>query len=279
MNVIAIIPARMGSKRFPGKPLAMLHGVPMVGHVAMRTRLAPSVAATYVATCDASIEEYCLSAGIDFIMTGNHHERCSSRVAEALLTAEQRRREKADIVLMVQGDEPMVTPEMIELALEALRLDSDIQVVNLMGDITSQEEWEDPNCIKVVTDIREEALYFSRAPLPCTQKPCAANVNFEDVRARKQVCVIAFRREALLRFHALPETPLEKIESIDMLRFLEYGDKIVMVHTPQRTGSVDTAEDLERVSALMENDVLRFAYDKVPVVQPIPPNTDMPYGA
>ncbi len=279
MNIIAIIPARMAATRFPGKPLAMIHGVPMVGHVALRTRRAPSVSATYVATCDASIEAYCQSAGIDVIMTGDHHERCSTRVAEALFTAELRRREKADIVLMVQGDEPMVTPEMIELSLEPFRWNSNVQVVNLMGDIQSPEEWEDPNCIKVVTDIRDEALFFSRAPLPRVHKFGVAPVNFVDVRPRKQVCVIPFRREALLRFHSLPATPLEAIESIDMLRFLEYGDKVLMVHTPERSHSVDTPDDLRLVSEFMEHDAIRFLYEDAPLVRQISPNSDPPYGA
>ncbi len=281
MNIIAIIPARMGSTRFPGKPLALLHGMPMLGHVAMRTRLAPSLAATFVATCDRCIEDYCHSTGIDVVMTGAHHERCSTRTAEALLTVEERLGKKVDVVVMVQGDEPMVTPSMIESALQPLyagesscaKSERDfVRVVNLMTHIDTCQEWEDPNCIKVLTDIRGDALYFSRAPLPCTAKPgeprgiceaketsCAVQWPF-SVQAKKQVCIIPFRRDALLHFNALPEGLLEKTESIDMLRFLEHGERVRMVLTNERTFSVDTERDLQRVIHLMENDVLRQSY-------------------
>ena len=107
MNIIAIIPARMGSSRFPGKPLALIHGVPMVGHVAFRTAMSRCLSATYVATCDTVIEDYCKGAGLACVMTGDHHVRCSTRTAEALLKIEAATGRKADIVVMVQGDEPM----------------------------------------------------------------------------------------------------------------------------------------------------------------------------
>ena len=110
MNIIAIIPTRMGSSRFPGKPLALIHGVPMVGHVAFRTAMSRCLSATYVATCDTVIEDYCKGAGLACVMTGDHHVRCSTRTAEALLKIEAATGRKADIVVMVQGDEPMVLP-------------------------------------------------------------------------------------------------------------------------------------------------------------------------
>ncbi|MDR1659410.1 MAG: 3-deoxy-manno-octulosonate cytidylyltransferase, partial [Desulfovibrio sp.] len=109
MNIIAVIPARMGSSRYPGKPLALIHNVPMVGHVAFRTAMSKSLSATYVATCDEIIANYCKSAGLACVMTGDWHVRCTTRTAEALLKIEETSGKKADIVVMVQGDEPMVT--------------------------------------------------------------------------------------------------------------------------------------------------------------------------
>jgi 3-deoxy-manno-octulosonate cytidylyltransferase (CMP-KDO synthetase) len=256
MNILAIIPARMGSNRFPGKPLALIHNVPMVGHVAFRTAMSKTLSNTYVATCDVIIENYCRDAGLDCVMTGDHHVRCSTRTAEALLKIEAKTGKKADIVVMVQGDEPMVTPEMIDAAVEPMLRDPSINVVNLMADMDTLEEFEDPNEVKVVTDRFDNAIYFSREPVPSRKK------GSDKVPMRKQVCVIPFRRDYLLRFNEMEESPLEIYESVDMLRILEYGEKVRMVPTSCRTWSVDTPEDLARVARLMENDALMRSYSK-----------------
>jgi 3-deoxy-manno-octulosonate cytidylyltransferase (CMP-KDO synthetase) len=256
MNILAIIPARMGSSRFPGKPLALIHNVPMVGHVAFRTAMSKALSDTYVATCDTIIENYCRDAGLDCVMTGDHHVRCSTRTAEALLKIEAKTGKKADIVVMVQGDEPMVTPEMIDAAVEPMLRDPSVNVVNLMADMDTLEEFEDPNEVKVVTDRFGNALYFSREPVPSRKK------GSDKVPMRKQVCVIPFRRDYLLRFNEMEESPLEIYESVDMLRILEYGEKVRMVPTACRTWSVDTPEDLARVARLMENDALMRSYGK-----------------
>ena len=234
MNIIAIIPARMGSSRFPGKPLALIHGVPMVGHVAFRTAMSRCLSATYVATCDTVIEDYCKEASLACVMTGDHHVRCSTRTAEALLKIEAATGRKADIVVMVQGDEPMVLPGMIDAAVEPMLKDPSINVVNLMAD----------------------ALYFSREPIPSRKKGA------DKVPMRKQVCIIPFRRDYLIRFNEMEESPLEICESVDMMRILEHGEKVRMVPTDARTWSVDTPEDLARVTRLMEGDVLMREYAK-----------------
>ncbi len=254
MNIIAIIPARMGSSRFPGKPLADIHGVPMIGHVAFRTAMCKDLTATYVATCDEVIMDYCKTAGLNCVMTADTHERCTTRTAEALLKIEEELGIKADIVVMVQGDEPMTTPEMIEAAVKPMIADPSINVVNLMGDMKTVEEFEDPNEVKVVVDLNNDALYFSREPVPSRKK------GVTDVPMRKQVCIIPFRRDYLLRFNALPETPLEIIESVDMMRILEHGEKVRMVPYTADTLSVDTQGDLNRVIDMMQNDPLRGAY-------------------
>lgn len=253
-EVIAIIPARMGSSRFPGKPMARIHGVPMVGHVYFRTQMCSLLRETYVATCDQEIYEYILSVGGKAIMTSDSHERCSDRTAEAMLKVESAAGLKVDIVVMVQGDEPMVTPEMIEAAVNPMLEDPSINLVNLMARIKTVEEFEDPNEVKVVVDLNSRALYFSREPIPSRRK------GVKDVPMLKQVCIIPFRRDYLLRFNSLPETQLERIESVDMMRVIEHGGQVKMVMTGTETLSVDTPEDLQRVADLMKEDVLIHEY-------------------
>lgn len=256
MNIIAIIPARMGSSRYPGKPLALIHGMPMVGHVAFRTAMSGILTDTYVATCDTIIEDYCHKAGLKCVMTADTHNRCSTRTAEAMLKIEKATGKKADIVVMVQGDEPMVLPEMIDAAVQPMIDDPSINVVNLMADMATEAEFEDPNEVKVVVDRNMDALYFSREPIPSRKKGVAT------VPMRKQVCIIPFRRDYLLRYNAMEESPLEIIESVDMMRILEYGDKVRMVPTQARTWSVDTPQDLARVEKLMTGDPLMARYLK-----------------
>ena len=256
MNIIAIIPARMGSSRYPGKPLAKIHGVPMVGHVALRTAMSKTLSGTYIATCDQEIMDYAASISIPGIMTADTHTRCTDRTAEALLKIEAMTGKRVDIVVMVQGDEPMLTPDMIDAALEPLLADPDLNVVNLMADIKTLEAFEDPNEVKVVVDKDNNALYFSREPIPSRKK------GVTEVPMRKQVCIIPFRRDYLLHFNALPEMPLEIIESVDMMRILEQGDKVRMVPVNIETCSVDTPADLVHVETLMRADKLRHVYSK-----------------
>lgn len=256
MNIVAIIPARMGSSRFPGKPLAPIHNIPMVGHVAFRTQMSKILQATYVATCDEVIEEYCKKVNLQCVMTGDHHVRCSTRTAEALLSIEEKTGQRIDIVVMVQGDEPMVRPEMIEEAVAPMLKDPSINVVNLMAEMETVREFEDPNEVKVVVDRMNNALYFSREPIPSRKKSSLT------VPMRKQVCIIPFRRDYLLEFNAMEETPLEIYESVDMMRILEHGGKVHMVPTKVRTWSVDTKEDLAHVTELMRGDDLMKLYSQ-----------------
>jgi 3-deoxy-manno-octulosonate cytidylyltransferase (CMP-KDO synthetase) len=248
VNTIAIIPARMGSSRFPGKPLASLHGVPMLGHVYFRTRLNTRLDAVYIATCDDAIERYAASIGAPCIMTSPSHVRASDRTAEAAGIIGAR----ADVVLMIQGDEPMLQPAMIDEALAPLSADTSVQVANLMGTL-DEGSAADPNEIKVVVDRNHDALYFSRHPVPWHRATDPAAVF-------KQVCVIPFRRDFLATFARLESTPLEAAESIDMLRALEHGYSVRMARTAHATWSVDTPADLAKVAALMERDPLLCHY-------------------
>jgi 3-deoxy-manno-octulosonate cytidylyltransferase (CMP-KDO synthetase) len=243
MNILALIPARMGSSRFPGKPMAKILGKPMIGHVYERVSKCNLLIKTVVATCDQEILEYVESIGGEAVMTSNHHERASDRCAEALGYLEKKNGIKYDIIVMVQGDEPMTHPNMITEAVAPMLNDPEILVTNLLGDIENIEEFEDRNCIKVVCDLNSNALYFSREPIP-TRK-------FGDVSMKKQVCIIPFRREFLLKYTSLEPTPLEIEESVDMMRVLEYGLKVKMVDTKHQTYAVDTIDDLKKVERVM----------------------------
>ncbi|MGB0681407.1 MAG: 3-deoxy-manno-octulosonate cytidylyltransferase [Magnetovibrionaceae bacterium] len=251
---LAIVPARMASSRFPGKPLADIHGVPMVAHCYHRTAMSKAVDATYVATCDQEIMDYCEGAGIPCVMTKDSHERATDRIAEAMLKIEADTGERHDIVVLVQGDEPMLRPEMLDLAIEGLKGDPACNVTNLVARMERVEDFEDPNEVKVVVDTQGYALYFSREPVPSRKK------GVTDVPMLKQVCLIPFRRDFLLEYNDMPQTPLEIIESVDMMRILETGGKVRMVPCDIETYAVDNQADLDRVIACMKDDDLRASY-------------------
>lgn len=246
MNILALIPARMGSSRFPGKPMAKILNKPMIGHVYERVSRSSLLATTAVATCDEEIFNYIESIGGLAVMTSNTHDRASDRCAEALLKIEQMLKKTFDIVVMVQGDEPMTDPEMINEAVKPMIEDNSILVTNLLGPIKNDKEFEDRNCIKVVTDLENNALFFSREPIPTRFKT-------EQIPMGKQVCIIPFRRDYLIEYTKLKPTPLEIVESIDMMRILEHGMKVKMIPTQYDSYAVDTFEDLKRVEKLMRN--------------------------
>lgn len=250
MKIIAIIPARMGSSRFPGKPMADICGMPMIGHVYKRVKMSKRLNEVYVATCDQVILDYIESIGGKAVMTSDCHERCSDRCAEAMLKIEMETGEKCDIMVMVQGDEPLTFPEMIDEAIEPMVQDTSLVITNLVADLESIEAFENPNEVKVVMDREGFALYFSREPIPSRKKGVL------DVPMKKQVCVIPFTRDFLLEYNAMEPTPLEIIESVDMMRILENGQKVKMIPTRYKTKAVDTQEDLIKVSEMMHIDSL-----------------------
>jgi len=248
MNILALIPARMGSSRFPGKPMAEILGMPMIGHVYNNVSKANAVTMTAVATCDEVIYEYIESIGGNAVMTKNTYERASDRCAEALTKIEKSTGIVFDIVVMVQGDEPMTHPDMIDEAIKPMLADSSIMVTNLLGRIDSLEEFHDRNCIKVVCDLQSNAIYFSREPIPTQGKS-------PNITMSKQVCIIPFRRDYLMKYTSLPPTPLEISESVDMMRVLEHGDQIKMVPTKHQSYAVDVPDDLIRVEKLMRGNL------------------------
>ena len=248
-KVVAVIPARMGSSRFPGKPLAPILGMPMIEHVRRRVAMCESLDGVYVATCDREIFDAVEGFGGEAIMTSKVHQRASDRVAEVAENME------ADIFVLVQGDEPMTLPEMIDCAVEPMIEDPDIVCVNLTKRIDSSESWRDPNTIKVVIGTNGDALYFSRQPIPTDRI-----LGTDGIPRFKQVCIIPFRRETLLKYASLTPTPLEESESVDMMRFLEHGYRVRMVETEFDTYSVDTPGDLERIQEMMRTDELTQTY-------------------
>lgn len=252
MKTIAVIPARMGSSRFPGKPIAKLLGRTMLEHVYKRVAMSTALQETYIATCDEEIRRVAQDFGARVIMTADTHERASDRVAEAATGID------AELIVMVQGDEPMTHPEMINAAVEPFRHDPQLGCVNLVRSIDNKADLHDFNTIKVVMNQRGEALYMSRQPIPTA--PNSPQLNVSHPFAYKQVCIIPFRRETLLDFARLPPTPLEQLESVDMLRLLEHGYRVKMVKTEFNTQAVDTQADLDRVASLMKDDPLLASY-------------------
>jgi len=255
LKILGIIPGRMGSSRFYGKPLKKINGIPMIGHCYYRSLLCEALNDLYVATCDREIYEYVKSINGNVVMTSQDHIRATDRVEEAYNTLRKKLNKEYDLIVMIQGDEPMVVPEMIDAAIQPFE-DEGVGVVNLMAQIKSYEELCDPNEIKVVCDKSNNAIYMSRCAIPSFK----AREYQPGNPWYKQVCIIPFRPKNLRDYHQLRETPLEQFESIDMLRLLENKGQIRMVPTGYETYSVDCEKDLVHVSQLMKNDKLLSKY-------------------
>lgn len=258
MKVIAIVPARMGSTRFPGKPMAKIMGMPMIGHCFKRSKLCSTLDEVYVATCDKEIYDYITSIGGKAVMTKDTHERASDRAAEALLKIEAETGIQQDIVVMIQGDEPLFVPQSInDLVNSLVNADAAVPIANLIEEIPDIKDQESPNTVKVVMDKNDFALYLSREPIPSQKKTS------ELVKRYKQLGIIAFRRQMLLDFNDLAPMPLEEIESVDMNRVLEHGHKIKLIKTAFQTDAVDTPGDLVRVNTVMADDPFFPRYSSI----------------
>ena len=248
MRVAAVIPVRMGSTRYPGKPLVDIKGLTMVEHVYRRTIMSDLVDNTYVATPDEEIQEEVESFGGDVVMTGEH-TRATGRVAEAAEHLDE------DVIAIVQGDEPLVFPHMVDDSIRPFHEDESVICTNPMREIQEEEAFYDKNNCKVVVDGDMNAMYFSREPIPNLYES-----QFGEFPVYYKIGIRTFSRDALFDFHNMAQTPLEKVESIDMLRFLENGYDIRMVETEGELHSVDTPEDHEKVNGLMEDDELYPEY-------------------
>ena len=254
MNIFGIIPARMASTRFPNKPMAKILGIPMVGHVYYRSSMCKLLNDVWVATCDQEIFDYVRSIGGKAVMTADTHQRASDRAAEALLEIEKVTSNSINYVAMIQGDEPMLNPQMIDELVAPVLQDPGLQVTNLIEMIHSREDFESANVVKVVLDRESFALYFSREPIPSRKK------NTGDIPMWKQLGIILFSRNALLDYTRMTPTPLEIIESVDMNRLLEHGIKIKMIPTIHKTCGVDVPVDIDTVEPLLRKDALIEKY-------------------
>lgn len=255
-KIIAIIPARMKSSRFSGKPMAKIHGIPMIGHCLYRSNMCKRLNALCVATPDEVVFDYVKSIGGNPIMTSHKHKMCNDRVLEALLKVEKEKGIRYDIVICIQGDQPMVFPQQIDDVVQPLIEDKSIQCSTMMDRITRTEDHDNPNKIKIVVDLNNYILYMSREPIP-SRKKCD-DVN--SIPMYRHVALTAFQRDFFEKMNSIKMTPLETVESIDDIRYLEHGYKLKAVFTDLVTDTVDTLEDLEYVSKLMENDELMKIY-------------------
>lgn len=240
IRTVAVIPARWASSRFPGKPLAELAGEPMIAHVVRRASEAVTVEHVIVATDDERIAHAAETAGAEAVLTGE----CPSgtdRVAAAVSG-----RDEWDIVVNVQGDEPLLSGDNIDVLVRGLLGDPEAPMATLCRPL-DPERVEDPNAVKVVSDSRGRALYFSRSLIPY---PRAS----DDARAlwRLHLGIYCFRREALARFVALSPSPLEKAEGLEQLRALENGIPILVLDAPHPAFGVDSPEDLQRVEKIIQ---------------------------
>ncbi len=253
-KTVAIIPARFASSRLPGKALLEIDGKPMVCLVAERALAASSVSRVIVATDDSRIVAAVEAAGYEAVMTLVGHTSGTDRLAEVAASLHE-----FDIVVNVQGDEPLISPETIERVVEALQKNSRCAMSTSWEPITSADEVLSPDVVKVIMDNDNCAIYFSRAPLPYPREAVRNHGSLANAlereagllaQYRKHTGLYAFRREFLLEFASWPPSPLEQIESLEQLRALERGVRIKVVQAAAASIGVDTMADLERVRAI-----------------------------
>lgn len=242
MKILAVIPARYASTRFPGKPLISIAGKPMIERVWERARRASLVSQVIVATDDERIVKAVKSFGGEAVLTRADHRSGTERVAEVAVAHPD-----AEIVVNVQGDMPLIEPAAIDAGIEAVRSDEDVRVGTLAAPITNPAEIMDPNVVKAVLDFDGNALYFSRAPIPWVRDR-GGPVHAKHL---KHVGLYVFRREALLEFATFPQGDVERIEQLEQLRWLENGYRIRVAETEYKSVEVDTPEDVRRVEQLL----------------------------
>src|SRR5882672_2644091 len=241
---IAIIPARFAATRLPGKPLVALAGKPMIERVWERVFRAEKISRVIVATDDERILQAVAGFGGEAVMTRAGHRSGTERVAEVAATVI---RGGGDIFVNVQGDEPLIEPAAIDAAVEAIESDEQVSIATLAVPITRPADIMDPNVVKVVLDFDDNALYFSRAPVPWVRDTGGTI----QVRHLKHLGLYVFQRSALLDFPTLPLGDLERIEQLEQLRWMENGYKIRVAETAHDSVSVDVPEDVTRVEQLL----------------------------
>ena len=238
-RVVAVIPARYKSVRFEGKPIAEICGKPMIYWVYNQAIKAKYVDEVFVATDDERIKKAVEEFGGKAVMTSDKHPTGTDRIAEAVKNID------ADIVVDVQGDEPLVHPQMIEQAIEPLLQEEDLQLTSLMTKIDNPGDFVDVTVVKTATDLFKNILFFSRATIPYPKTR-------QNYAVYKQIGLYAYRKDFLREFAKMAQTPLELIEGVELLRALENGYKVRGVETQHKTYSVDTISDLIEVEKIIK---------------------------
>ena len=246
MGVTVIIPARYASTRFPGKPLADLCGKPMIQWVYERSSLCQTVDRVIVATDDKRIARAVTAFGGEVVMTRSDHTTGTDRLAEVAAGLNDQ------LIVNVQGDEPLINPAMIQAAVAPMLADDSIPMATLKTPLASLAEYRNPNVVKVITDQLGFALYFSRAPIPYPRDVISdIEQHWQTLAAARHIGLYVYRREFLLRYPHLQSTPLETQECLEQLRALEHGYRIRVAQTDLSGHGVDTPEDLERVRKIL----------------------------
>ena len=247
MKATAIIPARYGSTRFLGKPLALINGFPMIQHVCQRVANATMVDRVIVATDDERIAAVVDGFGGEVMLTRGDHPTGTDRLAEVAEKIE------SELIVNVQGDEPLIDPRMVDQAIIPLVKNQQIQMGTLASPIDQLDDFYNSNVVKVVRKQSGMALYFSRAPIPCPRDLDSEQLAelLPQLGLLRHIGLYVYRRKLLLEYPSWPKTPLEKLENLEQLRALERGVDLYVAKTEFSCHGVDTPEDLKRVSQLM----------------------------
>jgi 3-deoxy-manno-octulosonate cytidylyltransferase (CMP-KDO synthetase) len=244
-KILGVIPARFASTRFPGKVLAHIAGKTMLQHVYERASLSAYLTSTLIATDDDRVYSAARSFGARVRMTRSDHLSGTDRAAEVASA------ENAEIIVNIQGDEPLIDPAAIDAAILPLVHEPELVMGTLKKRIEDPREITDPNVVKVVTNGAGDAIYFSRCPIPFEREKSGTTPYF------KHIGLYVYQREFLLAYSALPVGPLETAERLEQLRALENGYRIRVVETEYESLGVDTPEDLQRVSQLFDASILQ----------------------
>ena len=257
MNVIGIIPARMKSSRLPGKAMKKILKIPMIGHVYIRSKMSKILDKVYVATCDKEIKNYIKSIGGNVVMTSKKHKRAVDRTVEATKKIEKIYKKKINLIVMIQGDEPILDPRMINQTVNIFKKNKKVQISNLYTELKDLKEISDLNRVKVVIDHNSDAIYFSREKI--------STKNFKGRKIYfKQGNIFCFSKKALYNFVKLKPSNSEIAESVDMNRLIESRYKIRMVKTKIHTINVDNQSDFDKAKIRMKkNKHFKLYYNKI----------------
>jgi 3-deoxy-manno-octulosonate cytidylyltransferase (CMP-KDO synthetase) len=254
-SAVGVIPARYGSSRLPGKPLADLQGKPLLYHVYHRASQAQTLDEVWIATDDERVYNAAKSFGATVMMTRSDHRSGTDRIAEAAAAS------TAEIIVNIQGDEPLMDPFVVDDAVRILREDVGAEMATLRAPIHDFEDVLNPNVVKVVTDEHGYAVYFSRAPIPYPRAKGLSGSSLQEIVRNnprllkhyyRHIGLYAYRRRFLMQFSKWEPSPLELLEDLEQLRAIEHGTKIKVATAPAAPMGIDTPEDLERIRRMVE---------------------------